>query len=268
MVAGTAARYRRNALLGGPVLMLGMALAGVALAQAAGSPAPLRSGLEAVGPEIRAQLRPARQTVLSAGISGELDRLRKRDGDRFKAGEELAGIDCSTQRALLGKAAAELESARRVLSVNERLAKLNATSELEIEVARSQTIKAQADLKVAQATVEKCSIRAPFAGRVAEVFASQHQFVKEGERIIEILDDNDLEVDLIVPSEWLRWLKPGAEFDVDLNETGRQHACEVSAIGAKIDAVSQTIRIVGRLKKGTAGLLPGMSGRAIFPPVR
>ena len=241
-------------------------LAGTVLWQPA-SPAAQTAPFDA-GVEIRAQLKPVRQAVLAAGMAGVVEGLPKREGERFREGETLVSIDCAVQRAQRAKTLAEREAARRVLAVNERLAKLDATSEIEVELARAEVAKSEADVRVMQATVRKCTVEAPFAGRVVEHRINRHQYVKEGEPLLEILDDRALELELIVPSEWLLWLKVGSPFTVHLLETGRDYAAEVASLGARIDAVSQTLRITGRIGGEAADLLPGMSGRAVFPEAR
>lgn len=219
-------------------------------------------------PEIRAQIKPVRQTILSASIAGVVQQLPFREGERFQKGKLLIGIDCDVQRAHRSKAAAELDAAQRVLSVSERLQKLNATSELEAEIARANVAKAQAELRVMQSTVEKCTTSAPFSGRVSELLINEHQFAKEGDRVMEVLDDSALEIELIVPSEWLTWLGVGTGFSLSLLETGRDYPCEVTRLAAKIDPVSQTVRVTGRIVGKADDLLPGMSGRASFPSQR
>ena len=57
-------------------------------------------------------------------------------------------------------------------------------------------------------------------------------------------------------------------FTLSLLETGRDYPCEVTRLAAKIDPVSQTVRVTGRIVGKADDLLPGMSGRASFPSQR
>jgi len=116
-----------------------------------------------------------------------------------------------------------------------------------------------------QATVAKCSIAAPFAGRVAKRLVAAHQYVTPGTPLLGILDTGVLELQMIVPSRWLAWLKPGQHFSVQVDELGKTVAGQVARIGARIDPVSQSIAITGVIDGNTAQLLPGMSGWATFP---
>ena len=78
-------------------------------------------------------------------------------------------------------------------------------------------------------------------------------------------DDSQLEITVLVPSNWLKWLKPGYEFKVFSEETQREYPAKVKMVGARIDAVSQSIKITGVITGKVDDLLAGMSGRAIFP---
>lgn len=240
-----------------------------ALLCAAGSVAalepPAHPAAPAAGTEIRAQLTPRYSTTLSAELPAAIVQLDVRDGERFKKGQILVGFDCAVQQAQLHKAQATAHGANKTYDVNSRLAKLESASNLDVEVAAAKAGEAQADIAVMRATLAKCQIAAPFDGRVVELAAHPHQYLKVGDPIMEILDDSQLEVKLIVPSPWLQWLKVGQAFTVKLDETGKDYPAQVTMVGARIDPVSQSIPILGRIQGRHDELLAGMSGKAVFP---
>jgi membrane fusion protein, multidrug efflux system len=215
-------------------------------------------------PEIRAQLSPRRSTILSAELAAKIDELTLREGERFKEGQRLVGFDCSVHRARLDKAAAQQQAARKLYPVNSRLDKLGSVSTLELESAAAQLAAAEAETAMMRTMVERCAIAAPFPGRVADMKVKRWQFVAEGQELIEILDDRDLEVEMIVPSRWLVWLKPGNRFTLEIEETGKHYTAEVTRLAARIDPVSQSIKVFGKVSSSGDELLSGMSGRAIF----
>lgn len=219
-------------------------------------------------PEIRAQLTARKQTVLSSEQEGRIERLPRREGEAFVKGDVLVELDCSVDEARLERARAELEAARAKANVQKRLKTLNSTSTLEVQVAEAEVRKASAEMAVMQAKVDHCVIRAPFSGRVAGRTLQEHQYAKPGTEIMGILDPNDLEVELIVPSRWLTWMAPGAVFRVDIEEIGKSYPAKVARLGAAIDPVSQSIKVIGSIDGAFPDLLPGMSGRARFEEVR
>jgi multidrug efflux pump subunit AcrA (membrane-fusion protein) len=68
----------------------------------------------------------------------------------------------------------------------------------------------------------------------------------------------------LAPSKWLTWLKIGSTFKFRVDETSHEYPAKVSELGARVDPVSQTIRLTGLLNKQDAALLAGMSGSAHF----
>ena len=118
---------------------------------------------------------------------------------------------------------------------------------------------------VMKVTASKCSIKAPFDGRVLKLQADPYQYVTPGKPLIDIVDTSRLEVKMLVPSSLLAWLKTGARFSVQIEEMGgRSYPAHVVRIGAKIDALSQTAVIAGEIDGRHLELLPGMSGWATF----
>lgn len=214
-------------------------------------------------PEIRAQLT-AKSVLISSELAGKISQLTVKEGESFKKGQLLVSLNCSEQRAQLKKAKAIKQSAERTYSVNSRLSELNSVSVLDLELTKLELSKANADISLMNAILKKCSIHAPFSGRVAEQHAERYQFLKVGEPILDIIDDNKLTLTLLIPSNWLVWLKPAQSFKVFLEETQSEYPAKVTLIGARIDPVSQSIKIKGEIVGKHDGLLAGMSGRAIF----
>jgi len=184
--------------------------------------------------EIRLHLVPRRTVVLSSEIAAQIVELPVREGEAIKDGQRLVALDCAPYRAKLTRAEAMLARAKR-----------------------------QADVQ--QLLDGRCAISAPFGGRVVELRAQRWQFVREGEPVVEILDDREIEVEMIVPSTMLATLRPGTQFRAAIEETRKEYPVEVSRIAARIDPVSQTVKIFGRIVGKFPELLSGMSGQAILP---
>lgn len=214
---------------------------------------------------VRAQLTSREQTVLSAEIAGKISSMAVREGQHFQKGDRLVQLDCSIHRAWLEKAKATLLMAQQKKNITNNLQKLGSTSSLEVGMALAEEAKAKADITIHQATVEKCTIHAPFAGRVAKQLAHTHQFVTEGANLLEVLSDGNMEMKFIVPSLWLTWLKPRTPLTIHVKETDQRYPAEVTILGARIDPVSQTIKLTGRVKGAFPELLPGMTGVVTFP---
>ncbi|MBF0166973.1 MAG: efflux RND transporter periplasmic adaptor subunit [Alphaproteobacteria bacterium] len=213
---------------------------------------------------VRALVTAKQHTLLSSQIAGKLLRLEVRGGETIRKGQSLATLDCAVQRAQLAESRAEMVAADKALSVNRQLAGLQSGSALDTASAEANLGKAKARVEMAEATLAMCDVRAPFDGRVVERRAEPFQNVAAGQVLLEIQDDSQLEVDMIVPSGWIAWLKVGSVFTLAVDETGRTYPGRISRLGVRIDPASQSLRITGELSKTSPDLLPGMSGEAQF----
>lgn len=216
--------------------------------------------------DLRAQLSPRRYTSLAAEISAKIDRITVREGESFKAGQTLVSFDCTLQAAQSQRARAALSAADKLASANQRLAELNSVGKLEVQTAEAELAKARADVALTDATLDKCNVIAPFGGRVAEQKLREKQFAQPGQPVLDIIDDSSLELEFIVPSRWLAWLKPGHAFRVRIDETGDSYPAKITRLGARVDPVSQSIKVAAVIDGRFPQLIAGMSGRVELAP--
>lgn len=242
------------------MMLVGLAAAGMFLSL------PVAAAPEAAATDgrIRVQFAARQQTVLSSELSARIASLSLREGDAFAKGRTLVTFDCGLFRAQLNKSEASAEVARQTLKVSRRLAELNSIGSLEVDQAAAKVKETEAEAAAMRTTVSKCTLNAPFSGRVAKVHAEPYQFVSPGKPLLEILDTRNLELQMIVPSKWLAWLKSGSRFTVRVEELDREYSGRVVRTGARIDPVSQSISLAGEVEGNHPELLPGMSGWATF----
>jgi RND family efflux transporter MFP subunit len=231
---------------------------------AAAPAAPAKAGLDRQ--EIRAQLLPRRFTTIAAEIGAKISRLPIPEGGAFKAGQSLVSFDCSVQQAMLQKSRAELNAAQQTYASNKRLFELNSLGRLELDVSAANVSKASAEVGAQQAVLGKCHIAAPFAGRIAEQKVREQQYVQPGQALLDILDDSVLELEFLVPSSWLSWLRVDAPFQVEIDETRKTYPAKFIRIGARIDPVSQSVKVAAAIDGKFPELIAGMSGRVRVPP--
>jgi hypothetical protein len=70
----------------------------------------------------------------------------------------------------------------------------------------------------------------------------------------------------VVPSKWLAWLKSNHSFQVAIDETGKSYPAKVQRIGAKVDPVSQSVKLSATIDGKFNELIAGMSGRVLMSP--
>jgi len=213
---------------------------------------------------IRILLSPQLETVLVSQMMGHISELDASLGAEVKKGQTLIAFDCAEANARMRIAQAERDSAKENMAVKNNLLRLDAAGAFEVAIARAELRRADSTVELNRAQMQHCKVQAPFAGRVVKVHVKPFQGVNSGETLLELVSSGPLKIRLNVPSTLLRDVQLGSPFTVDINETGRSYAAKITAINARIDAVSHSVEMEGHLDEVIAELLPGMSGVARF----
>lgn len=216
-------------------------------------------------PPTRGVVRAVRDASVATDLNARILTLPFREGASFNAGDTLITFDCDRTQAESRAADAETSINRIALDNAQLLDKRHAIGRVEVQAAKARWDKAHASAEALRIRVRDCRIVAPFSGRVAELRAREHEMPVAGQPLIRIVDASTLEIDLIVPSVWLAWLRTAAPVTVKVDETGKTYAATVVRTAAAVDPVSQTIRITAAFAPGdTSAVLPGMSLNATF----
>ncbi|MES2534757.1 MAG: efflux RND transporter periplasmic adaptor subunit [Pseudomonadota bacterium] len=217
--------------------------------------------------DIRAQLLPRQFTTIAAEIGAKVSRITVAEGGAFKAGQLLLRFDCSLQQELLEKARAEHSAAELTNNANKRLIEMKSIGQIEADLSRVAVSRAAAEVRVQQVVLAKCSIPAPFSGRISEQKVREQQYVQPGQALLDIIDDSVLELEFLVPSHWLGWLRVGQPLQVEIDETRRSYPAKFIRLGARVDPVSQSIKVAAAINGRFPDLVAGMSGKIqITPP--
>ena len=216
--------------------------------------------------DARGVVVPNAEVTLGAGVTAPIVKIPYKPGTAFGKGDVLIGFDCGRQRADLRAAKASLSKASMYLRGKKRLLSRGAAGKQEVREAGADVAAANAQVEGLREVVKLCTVKAPFAGRVVERHADRYEIPAANAPVLTVVDDSVLELDLIVPSKWLRWVRPGTAFEFQVDEVARSFQARVTRVGAKVDAVSQTVKLTGAFKMRPANVLAGMSGTAKFSP--
>ncbi|MGH6617629.1 efflux RND transporter periplasmic adaptor subunit [Sphingomonas sp.] len=214
--------------------------------------------------DIRGVIQSQSEAVISSRVTARITAMPFKSGERFTHGAMLARFDCAQTRAQLTAANAATSAYRKTYETNAELDAYQAVGKNEVEIAKANVDKASAEANAISAQLVDCAIFAPFSGMVVEQIAHPHEVAASGQPLMKIQNSTALEVQLIVPSRWLTWLKPGTPFTFKVDETGSELTARVTRLGAAVDPVSKTLRVVGSIQTTSGVVLPGMSGSARF----
>ena len=210
-------------------------------------------------------IRASDQTTFSSETAASVSSINMKEGSKFTMGEVLITLDCRIQQAELNKAIAQRTASKMAEDSAKKLKGYGSISEFEYVKAVADSQIASAEVERLRAIVEKCVIKAPFNGSVAEVMVHSHESVKSGDPLMKIVGTDNLEFEMQVPSCWLSWLRVGANFNVHITETDKVILAKITKINPQIEPVSETVKVIATITPNNPTLLPGMSGQAIFP---
>lgn len=216
---------------------------------------------------LRGIVKPVNEAMIASDMTFPIRSLPFREGQSFAKGDVLVEFECGDLAAQVKSAEAMLRAEKITLENNERLAKSRAVGNFEVELSRAKADQAAAELEGFRSKMSRCTIRAPYDGRIAVMRAHEHEIPEPNQPMMQIVSQSDLEIEILLPSDWLRWLKPRSRFTIRIDETGKSLGAEIVRIAAVVDPVSQTVKVTGRFWNGADGVLPGMSGATTFEDV-
>jgi RND family efflux transporter MFP subunit len=229
-------------------------------------PAAAQAAPSKEGEEIAAIVHAGEETTLSSQMAGKVRRISVGLGDQFKAGARLIEFDCSEQQAQLQSAQAEYRGARDTHLSRLRLQALGAAGELEVSLAAAGADKARSQVTLRESQMAYCGVDAPFPGKVARMRVKAAESVPAGQPLVDLVNPASLKVQMFVPAAWISWLRPNSALKIRFNEgsSARTVNARITKLNARIEGVSQQLEVEARFEAGSAGLLPGMVGTALF----
>jgi membrane fusion protein, multidrug efflux system len=217
---------------------------------------------------VRGVINPTSESTVASKMTARITAMPYGEGQSFPAGALLARFDCSQIQAELRAAQAATAAYKKTYDTNVELDLYEAVGKNEVAVSKANLGKAEAEANAVGSQLSDCEVRAPFAGKVVEQLARAKEIAASGQPLLKIQSGRDVEMELIVPSNWLTWLQPGAGFAFKIDETGNVIRGKVKRFGASVDPVSKTIRVTGIVTQRNGLVLAGMSGTATFDDPR
>ena len=222
-------------------------------------------------------LEAAERTELAANATGRVVRVFVDLGQVVAAGAPIAQLDSRTAAlseteatANAKSASAQLDTARRDCERYEGLLAKGAITQQEYDKAHGQcsgdlASENAAKAKAAQAaqTVSDATIRAPFAGKIAAKTIHVGDYVHPDTKVVTLLSDNPLRLQLTVPEPDIFAVKAGTRVRFEsLGVPNRSFEAEVKNIGREVRAQTRDVLVEGTVDNQEGVLLPGMFATA------
>jgi membrane fusion protein (multidrug efflux system) len=192
-------------------------------------------------------------------ISETVVAIRFQEGQNVKAGTVLVELKDSEAVAAVAAARAVLIDSEAKYRRGEQLLASELLAESELEALRARRDADRAALDAAEARLAETVVKAPFAGRVGLRRVSVGSLVTPA-TVITTLDDTDpIKVDFDVPETALGLLEEGLSFEAGSAAwPDTLFRGEVISIDTRVDPVSRTVTVRGRIPNRERLLRPGM----------
>ncbi|UCE86191.1 MAG: efflux RND transporter periplasmic adaptor subunit [Deltaproteobacteria bacterium] len=196
---------------------------------------------------------------IRAQISERVTAIHFDEGQHVEAGAVLVEIDSTRARADVAAARAALVESEAQLRRAAQLREARSLAQAEYDTRLAHRDADRAALAVAESTLADTQVRAPFEGRVGLRRVSVGSLVTPDATITTLDQTDPIKVDFDVPETALAHLATGHPISArsaawpDEVFTG-----EVASVDTRVDPVSRTITVRGRLPNPEGRLRPGM----------
>lgn len=220
--------------------------------------------------------RPVRQSSVASEVDGLAAELFVDEGDAVKTGQALVRLRTTAVEQQLAAATAARDETRarlaRATADFERLASLRdrqAISAREYDQAVADrdafaqgVVRLEAEIGRLADQFARATIKAPFAGRIAEVHVEVGEWVGRGDQILSLLDLSRVEVAVPIAERYVSAVPVGFQVDVRFDALpGRQYTGIVHAVVPQAIPEARTFPVLLRIPNRDLAIKGGMAAR-------
>jgi membrane fusion protein, multidrug efflux system len=212
-------------------------------------------------------LRSNQGVILRPEVGGRVSQIMFKDGQRVKKGQILVQFDDQLPVAQLMQSKAEMSIAQANHTRNKELVSQNFISKRSLDESEAALQVAEAKLSLAQATLQRLKVLAPFDGVAGLRQINVGDYLKDGADMVNIEDIDAVLLDFRLAERFQTKIKPGQKAQVSFDALpGKQFTAVVQAIDPLIDANGRSIGVRGCIDNRQMQLRPGMFARvsAVF----
>jgi len=214
--------------------------------------------LQAVG-----TLTAVQGIIVETELDGKVVEIAFESGAEVRAGDLLLRQDTTTEEAQLADAQANAALARINYERASELRQQGANSQSEFDTARAALSSAEAQVAAIKATIEKKTLRAPFAGRLGIREVNFGQFLRGGQPVVPLFSFDPIYVDFSLPQQHLTAIKVGQVVKITVDAFGGESfEGRLTAINPQVDTVTRNVQVQATFANADGQLRPGMFAKA------
>jgi membrane fusion protein (multidrug efflux system) len=195
-------------------------------------------------------------------IPGIISEVSFESGAVVSQGDLLVRLDTSLEEAQLRALQAQVELAQLNLTRERTLRSQNMVSQAELDAAEASLKQNQGNADAIRATIQKKTIRAPFAGRLGIRLVNLGQYIDTGKPIVSLQSLTPIYADFSLPQQELARLKTGMRVRVTTDAyPERRFDGTLTAINPDLDQSTRSVGLQATFVNPDQLLRPGMFAR-------
>ncbi len=212
-------------------------------------------------------LRSRQGVMLRPEIGGRVKQIFFNDGQRVRKGQLMVQFEDQLQQAQVAQARAELSIAEANHKRNQELVAQNFISQRSLDESAAALEVSRAKLSLAQATLQRLQVLAPFDGITGLKQINVGDYLKDGADMVNVEDIDAVLLDFRLPERFQARVRAGQKAQLTVDALpGRPFSAIVQAVDPLIEANGRSVGVRGCIDNRQQQLRPGMFARvnAVF----
>ena len=210
-------------------------------------------------------LLPNQRVLMRSQIDGVIEKIDFEEGDEITKEKRLIDISTKELQLKLKIAIADSNLADINIKRDDKLASSNLISSSQLDQTRTRAESARLNKELARISLKKSLISSPLDGTVKTRYVKVGEFVRKGDKLVEILDLSRVIVKVNIPELEILEIKIGQKVEVALYIMEEIiFSGEVKNIGLEADSNNRTFPVEIHVSNSERMLRPGMLARATF----
>jgi membrane fusion protein (multidrug efflux system) len=200
-----------------------------------------------------------RGVTVSADLPGVVERIAFESGQSVDQGEVLALLDTRQERSQLAAVEAQRDLARLNFERMDGLMTEKVISRAEFDRATAEQRQAEARVGEIKATIDRKTIRAPFAGILGIRHVNLGQYLSGGDALVTLQSLDPIYVNFGVPQQAIANVRAGRTVHVSGEEfAGVPFTGTITAIDSIVDESTRNVQVQATFRNPQGKLRPGM----------
>ncbi len=212
--------------------------------------------------ELQGSVQTKQNLVINAEMSGILQRVYVKAGDKVNKGQLLAKVDDGGMSQQVAQMQIQADLAKTTFERQARLWEQKIGSEIQYLQAKSNYEANQKAVSQMQSQLGKSSIRAPFAGTIDDVITEQGSVVSPGQTpILRIVNLGDMYITTDVPENFVGTVVKGKDVKVSFPVLGKTIDSKIRQTGDFINPNNRTFSAEIAVPNNDKTIKPNLTAR-------